>query len=516
MLQTLLNNRYRIIRSLGAGGFGETYLAEDTQMPSGRRCVIKQLKPITNDPQTYQLIKERFQREAAILEELGAAHSQIPSLYAYFEADGQFYLVQEWIEGVTLASQIEQDGKLSESSVKEILIGILPVLDYIHSKRIVHRDIKPENIILRAFDGKPVLIDFGAVRETMGTIVTSKGHTSQSIVIGTPGFMPSEQSAGRPVYASDIYSLGLTAIYLLTGKIPQELETDPRSGEILWRRYALSVTPTFSAILDKAIQSYPRDRYSTPKEMLEALYSSTLPITPTVASAPPAEAFYPQPTVISALPAGYQQPVYPQPVPVSNSGLGDWQKAAIVGGIIGSCVVAGLFFTRPQKSEQPIASSPTPSASLPSVSPTPQVVQTQPTNNSVSPTSPTINQPQANPLVPSKTQPNPEVFPSSLAKQSSSLQQIYPPTPSPVIRTPLQSAQDWKFIGSASTGEVVYVDSSSIRKSEGSIGFNYKIGNELISARADCDNNQWYANGYGRRSPQSQATQSMLNYVCKF
>lgn len=382
MLQTLLNNRYRIIRSLGEGGFGETYLAEDIQMPSGRRCVIKQLKPITNDPQVYQLVKERFQREAAILEELGAAHSQIPSLYAYFEADGQFYLVQEWIEGVTLGHQVEKDGKLSESSVKEILIGILPVLDYVHSKQIVHRDIKPDNIILRAFDSKPVLIDFGAVRETMGTIVTSKGHTSQSIVIGTPGFMPSEQSAGRPVYASDIYSLGLTAIYLLTGKIPQELETDPRSGEILWRRYALSVTPTFSAILDKAIQSYPRDRYSTPKEMLEALYSRTLPITPTVASAPTAGASYPQPTVRSASPARYQQPVYSQPIPVSNSGLGDWQKAVIVGGIIGSCVVAGLFFTRPQKSEQLIASSPTPSASLPLVSPTPQVVPTQPTNNS--------------------------------------------------------------------------------------------------------------------------------------
>jgi serine/threonine-protein kinase len=173
MMQTLLNNRYRIIRALGAGGFGETHLAEDIEMPSGRRCVIKQLKPMTNDPQLYQLVKERFQREAAILEELGSASNQIPKLYAYFESNGQFYLVQEWIEGVTLATKAQQDGNLSESSVKEILIGLLPVLDYVHGKRIVHRDIKPENIILRALDGKPVLIDFGAVRETMGTIVTS-------------------------------------------------------------------------------------------------------------------------------------------------------------------------------------------------------------------------------------------------------------------------------------------------------------------------------------------------------
>jgi serine/threonine protein kinase len=381
MIQTLLNNRYRIIRSLGAGGFGETHLAEDIQMPSGRRCVIKQLKPITNDPQIFQLVQERFQREAAILEDLGAAHPQIPSLYAYFEISGQFSLVQEWIDGVTLANRLQQNGNLSESSVKDVLIGILPVLDYVHSKQIVHRDIKPENIILRASDGKPVLIDFGAVRETMATIVTSKGNTSQSIVIGTPGFMSSEQSAGRPVYASDIYSLGLTAIYLLTGKIPQEIETDPRTGEILWRRYALSVTPTFSAILDRAIQSHPRDRYGTPKEMLEALYNAALPIPHTVISAPPPGTSNHQSTVISAPPVGHQPTGFSPPVTVTNSGLGDWQKAAIVGGIIGSFVVAGLFLTRPQPSEPPIASSPTPSASSPPTSSTLQAVQTQTTNN---------------------------------------------------------------------------------------------------------------------------------------
>jgi serine/threonine-protein kinase len=409
MLQTtLLNNRYRIIRELGAGGFGETHLAEDTQMPSGRRCVIKQLKPMSNDPQVYQLVKERFQREAAILEELGAGSNQIPHLYAYFESDGQFYLVQEWIEGFTLAAKVQQEGNLSESSVKEILIGLLPVLDYVHGKRIVHRDIKPDNIILRYADGKPVLIDFGAVRETMATVVTSQGNTAQSIVIGTPGFMPSEQSTGRAVYASDIYSLGLTAIYLLTGKIPQEIETDPSTGEILWRRYALSVTPTFAAILDKAIQLQPRDRFSSAREMLEALYSRT---SPTVISSLPGAPPQP-PTVISAAPSTpHQTPFvgYPQPgqPPIKSSGLGDWQKAVIIGSVIGACVVAGLVVTRPQSEvtaektpETPVAqqsslSSPSPS---PSLSPTAVVPVNPPPN-------PPIQQPSATPVSIQQPQP---------------------------------------------------------------------------------------------------------------
>ena len=184
-----MNNRYRVIRVLGSGGFGETFLAEDTQMPSGRRCVIKQLKPVADNPQIYQLVQERFQREAAILEELGDGSNQIPTLYAYFVEGQQFYLVQEYIEGQTLTQKLQQQGLLSESSVKEFLTSILPVLDYVHSKGIVHRDIKPENIIIRTYDNKPVLIDFGAVKETMGTVMTASGDYSRSIVIGTPGFM---------------------------------------------------------------------------------------------------------------------------------------------------------------------------------------------------------------------------------------------------------------------------------------------------------------------------------------
>ncbi|WP_353933138.1 YARHG domain-containing protein [Okeanomitos corallinicola TIOX110] len=271
MKTMLLNNRYQVIRTLGSGGFGETFLAQDTNMPSQRLCVVKQLKPIHNNPQVYQIVQERFQREAAILETLGSASNQIPALYAYFSTGGEFYLVQEWIEGDTLTAKMQKQGLFTEREIEELLLNILPVLEYVHSQKIVHRDIKPDNIIIRNHDKKPVLIDFGAVRESMTTVLNSQGHPTSSIVIGTPGFMSSEQAAGRPVYSSDLYSLGLTAIYLLTGKPPQTLETDPQTGEIIWRHFASHVNPILAGVIDKAITYHPRDRFASAREMLIAL-----------------------------------------------------------------------------------------------------------------------------------------------------------------------------------------------------------------------------------------------------
>ncbi|MBD2137259.1 serine/threonine protein kinase [Anabaena sp. FACHB-1237] len=271
MTVRLLNNRYQVLQVLGSGGFGETFLAQDTQMPSHKRCVIKKLRPLVNNPQMEQLVQERFQKEAAILEDLGDRNYQIPRLYAYFSEGGEFYLVQEYIEGQTLTEKFKQQGVLNEITVKEIVINILQILEFVHSKGIVHRDIKPDNIIWRLTDNKPVLIDFGAVKVTMNTEMSPSGNPTQSIVIGTPGFMPMEQSVGRPVFASDIYSLGLTAIFLLTGKYPQDLPTEPTTGNILWRHCAPYLSVSFGDVLDKSIACHQRDRYPTAKEMLMAL-----------------------------------------------------------------------------------------------------------------------------------------------------------------------------------------------------------------------------------------------------
>lgn len=383
----LLNNRYQVLKTLGSGGFGETFLAEDTQMPSRRCCVIKQLKPIHNNPQIYQLVQERFQREAAILEDLGGTNDQIPTLYAYFQLDSQFYLVQEWIEGDTLTSKIKNQGVFSESDVRDLLINLLPVLEYVHSKQIVHRDIKPDNIILRHRDRKPVLIDFGAVRESMGTVVNSQGNFTSSIVIGTPGYMPSEQAAGRPVYSSDLYSLGVTAIYLLTGRQAQELETDPRTGEIIWHNHAVNISPTLKTLIDQAIQYHPRDRFASAKQMLDALQGNVSPIPPTepVRTQPPIQTTPPPPPPTVNLNT---------PPTVQTGGRNHILIAsAIAGSLIGGSVIIALALTKSSQDspQQPIVTQKTtsvPPLETPQTS-KPEVVENQ---ASVSPSTSSLNQ----------------------------------------------------------------------------------------------------------------------------
>ena len=352
MTKTLLNNRYQVIQVLGAGGFGETFLAEDTHMPSRRRCVIKQLKSIANDPKTYQMIQQRFEREAATLEYLGDSCNQIPKLYAYFSENELFYLVQEWIQGPTLTNIVEAKGYENETAVEEILLSLLSVLDYVHSKGIIHRDIKPDNIILRSTDHKPYLIDFGAVKETIRSVVSSSHHPTRSLVIGTPGYMPTEQAIGRPVYASDIYSLGLTAIYLLTGKHPSEIQTHLQTGELFWQELAPDVSPNLAKVINQAIQPHVSDRYSTASKMLYALQSAsdispqTSNINPTV-SLSPAKAVSTQDTqVVSSSPT----------IPTSN-----WQKPALIigslvlGSLIGGVAISGI--TRQQQSPESITTS---------------------------------------------------------------------------------------------------------------------------------------------------------------
>ncbi len=350
----LIDNRYKVLSVLGDGGFGKTFLVADTRMPSDKQCVLKQLKPVHERPEISQMVRDRFEREAVILEKLGEAHDQIPRLYAHFEEDGEFYLVEEWIEGITLAQKVQREGPQSEAFVRQVIEDLLPVVGFVHSQRMVHRDIKPDNVVLRSHDQKPVLIDFGAVKESMKTIISSGTNSPTSIAIGTPGYMPMEQMAGRPVYASDIYSLGMTAIYLLTGKNPPELETDPQTGLLAWRPHAPRVSDQLAFVLDRATNTTPQGRFAKVEEIHAALSGQGAAHTPSVGSANTRQTTTPQ-TSLSNAPSTFvaqntvrqetRVAARPQPFETNTSApKGSFKSTLIVGSLAGLGILIGGFW----------------------------------------------------------------------------------------------------------------------------------------------------------------------------
>ena len=245
----LFYDRYEIMNLLGSGGFGVTFLAKNIGLPGHPLCVIKQLCPQMNYSRNLTIAVKRFEREAKTLAQLGN-HSQIPMLLDYFEIKGEFYLVQEYINGSTLSQEIKSTGVKSECEVKQFLWEILPVLQHVHNNRVIHRDIKPHNL-LRCEDGRLVLIDFGAVKEELLQVNNSCAkRLEQTNFVGTLGFSPPEQLSLRPVYASDIYALGVTCLYLLTGKSPLEFKYDSGTGELCWEDH-VHVSYHFSQVLNK-------------------------------------------------------------------------------------------------------------------------------------------------------------------------------------------------------------------------------------------------------------------------
>ncbi len=268
MQGTVLSGRYKIIRVLGSGGFGQTYLAEDIQRPEISPCVIKQFKPASRDPKFLQVARRLFETEVDVLERLGL-HNQIPSFYGAFEENFEFYFVQEFVDGTALSDELEQVHQLSETDTIAMIRDVLTILKFVHSQRVIHRDIKPENLIRRKKDGKFVLIDFGAVKEIQTQIIDESGHTRLTVGIGTEGYTPSEQLGGKPRYCSDIYALGITAVQAVTGLQPYQFQEDLQTGEIIWRDRA-STSIGFSLILDRMVRFHFSNRYQTASEVLQA------------------------------------------------------------------------------------------------------------------------------------------------------------------------------------------------------------------------------------------------------
>jgi serine/threonine protein kinase/Flp pilus assembly protein TadD len=268
-----LGGRYQIIHKLGAGGFGRTFLAQDLHLPGHPQCVVKQLKPQTSEPETLVMARRLFDTEAEVLYQLGN-HDQIPRLLAHFEDNEEFYLAQEFIEGEPLTKEFAKGQPWTESQVIELLQDILQVLAFVHEQQVIHRDIKPPNLIRRQGDGKIVLIDFGAVKQVSSQVVNPEtGETNLTISIGTKGYMPNEQLAGTPRFSSDVYAVGMLGIQALTGVHPKCMGEDPQTGEMVWREYALHVSPELAGILDKMVCYDFRDRYPTAADALAAIQS---------------------------------------------------------------------------------------------------------------------------------------------------------------------------------------------------------------------------------------------------
>jgi serine/threonine-protein kinase len=276
----VVDNRYQIIRQLGQGGFGRTYLAEDKNK-SQQTCVLKEFAPQVQEQQDLQKAKELFEREANVLKKL--QHPQIPRFHASLQvkigSKDFFFLVQDYVDGnnyYQLLEQRETQGKtFSEEEVITLLQQILPVLSYIHSRDVVHRDISPDNLIWRRSDNLPVLIDFGGVKQ----LPASQGFWRTKLVgnntlLGKKGYAPEEQlRQGKAFFSSDLYSLAVTTLVLLTGQEPQKLY-DSYQGIWGWGKQ-IRVSPQLEAVLKKMLAYKPSDRYQRAEQILKDLPSSS-------------------------------------------------------------------------------------------------------------------------------------------------------------------------------------------------------------------------------------------------
>ncbi len=382
-LGTILQNRYHIIRLLGQGGFGRTYLAED-QGRFNELCAIKELVILEPDSYEGKKAQELFDREASILYQID--HPQIPKFREKFAQDQRLFLVQDFVGGKTyhtiLNERRTQGQSFTQAEVLYLLQSLLPVLEYIHKAKIIHRDISPDNLILRSTDQKPVLIDFGVVKEVATRLSNSSIY--QATTVGKPGYSPIEQvQTGKAYPNSDLYALAVTAIVLLTAKEPADL-FDETTFVWKWQHW-VQVSPKFAQVINRMLNRIPGDRYQTAKEVLLDLnnleVSSPLnPRDPNLSYLPTVAISHPSPTPTNS----------PEPVisPHTNSSILDNTLSMVA---IGAFVViltgfsswslvnyfrgqrlSPLLSTTPQNFDSPVIPRSTPNSTL---TPTPSKME---------------------------------------------------------------------------------------------------------------------------------------------
>ena len=313
----ILRGHYRVIKLLGEGGFGRTYLAEDIDRLN-EYCVVKQFTANVQGTGALSKATQLFEQEARQLQQLGK-HPQIPTLYAYFEEGKQLFLVQEYIEGETLSQLIEKRAIWTESQVKQLLEDLLSVLNFVHEQKVIHRDITPDNIIQRRGDECFVLIDFGVAKQLSTTVLQTKVGTR----IGKDGFAAIEQMQGGEAYpASDLFGLGVTCFYLLTQVHPYHLFLEEGYGWTRnWEQHLKqSVSQELKQIVTKLLQKDVRQRYQSVSDILTALRSHSTKSSQTPKSSPVYQ--NPKPTSVSKPSQTFASPV-------------SWKNATCVGTLTG-------------------------------------------------------------------------------------------------------------------------------------------------------------------------------------
>ena len=269
--QTLLYDRYSVLHIERTNSFNKVFFVLDTYQSPPRSCVIKIFQPIVDKFQIIQWIDREFQREANRLKQISLSNIHLPEIYTYSNNSHNYYLVRELIEGKTLQEEVEARGRFSIEEAKDILTKLLSVLSYIHQQGVIHQNIKPKNIILRQEDRVPMLINFGSIKQ----IVATYGfYGDKQIFSGSNiyGYAPSEQALGRSVPATDLYSLGLTAIYLLTGENPVDLPTESNSSHFKIPSSIANLDLNLAKVLERAISPNIGARYSSASEMFDDLF----------------------------------------------------------------------------------------------------------------------------------------------------------------------------------------------------------------------------------------------------
>lgn len=334
---SLVKGQYSIQQILGQGGFGRTYLTHDT-LAFDQPCVLKEFAPNSTNTWVIEKSQDLFKREARVLHQLN--HPQIPKFKAWFEDQGRLFVVQEYVDGKTygvlLDDRTQQNQRFSEAEVVEWLRNLLPVLSYIHEREIIHRDIAPDNLMLPTDQSKPVLIDFGGVKQRIAQLqsnaASNRGVSAPLTILTKEGFSAPELLKGQCFPSSDLYSSAVTAINLLTGKHPNDL-FDNHAFQWRWRYHA-EVSDFIADILDKMLATAPQDRYQSASEVLQALdLPAPLPAPPPPASAPKMSV-----TEVSAAPSPSRS--------IPKSWI--YGFAAIAGFVlVGGAIVGTLYQTEP-------------------------------------------------------------------------------------------------------------------------------------------------------------------------